>query len=105
VLGEFPAARLPAVLIPYPVAGVNQEDNARWLEARGGAVTLPDERARAGLLPLVQELLADESRLAAMREAMGNAAPRDSALRIVTMLRELARGARQPAPQKGRVNG
>jgi UDP-N-acetylglucosamine--N-acetylmuramyl-(pentapeptide) pyrophosphoryl-undecaprenol N-acetylglucosamine transferase len=105
VLGEFPAARLPAVLVPYPVAGVNQEDNARWLQAQGGAVTLRDEHARMGLLPQVRELLSDESRLATMREAMGRAAPRDASARIGAMLSQLAHKERLPASQKDRVNG
>ncbi|MGH2543843.1 MAG: UDP-N-acetylglucosamine--N-acetylmuramyl-(pentapeptide) pyrophosphoryl-undecaprenol N-acetylglucosamine transferase [Ardenticatenaceae bacterium] len=105
VLGEFPSAGLPAILVPFPVAGVNQEENARWLEARGGAVILTDERARMRLLPLVQELLTDDARLARMREAMHSAAPRDAAARIVAVLRGLAQGQQQLVWQKGRGDG
>ncbi len=93
VLGELPAAGLPAILVPFPVAGVNQEDNARWLEARGGARVLADEHVRQALLPMVQGLLADEERLAGMRDVMRAAARPDAAARVEAMLHDLANGS------------
>ncbi len=88
-LGEFPAAALPAILVPLPIAGVNQEDNARWLAEQGGALILEDERARLALLPMVQALLTDEARLHRMAAAMRAAAPANAAARIIALLHDM----------------
>ena len=48
-LGEFPVARLPAILAPYE--GVNQMDNAQALARRGAAVIVRDEELAAKLGP------------------------------------------------------
>ncbi len=69
VLGELPAAGLPAVLAPYPHAGEHQRLNAEYLAARGGAVVVDDGDLGA-FLPNVVALLADRSRLERMRQAM-----------------------------------
>ena len=90
VLGEFTAAALPAILVPLPIVGVNQHANAQWLEDYGGAVTLADEEAMTGLLPLARSILKDEARLERMREAMRAAALPDAANRIAEMLQGLA---------------
>jgi UDP-N-acetylglucosamine--N-acetylmuramyl-(pentapeptide) pyrophosphoryl-undecaprenol N-acetylglucosamine transferase len=67
---ELAAAGLPAVLVPYPHAtGDHQLKNARFFEAAGGAVVVPEselERAAA----VVEELVADAARLERMRRAM-----------------------------------
>lgn len=89
VLGEFTTAGLPAILVPLPIAGVNQMDNARWVEAQGGAVILENDHARTGLLPLVQTLLSEEERLAKMKQAMQSAAHPNAAKAIATMLLSL----------------
>jgi UDP-N-acetylglucosamine--N-acetylmuramyl-(pentapeptide) pyrophosphoryl-undecaprenol N-acetylglucosamine transferase len=68
VLGEVPAAALPAILVPGRYAGGHQRDNARWLE-QGGAAEVLDEDALTTLGARVVELLADLARLATMREA------------------------------------
>lgn len=90
VLGEFTAAALPAVLVPLPATGVNQQANADWVAARGGAVVLPDSQARARLLPLVRDLLQDEGRLRAMAAGMRAAAHPQAAAAIARMLLSLA---------------
>ncbi len=60
---------LPAVLIPYPHAAANhQEDNARWMAERGAAIVLPD----AELTP--ERLRAQTDALLARREEMAAAA-------------------------------
>ncbi|MDQ4078519.1 MAG: undecaprenyldiphospho-muramoylpentapeptide beta-N-acetylglucosaminyltransferase [Chloroflexota bacterium] len=105
VLGEFPAAGLPAILVPFPIRGVNQQDNAEWLESRGGAITLNDEGVRMELLPLVRELLTDAERLRRMERAMQEIARPDAAANIVAMLRALASNAGQPLQQKRQPNG
>jgi UDP-N-acetylglucosamine--N-acetylmuramyl-(pentapeptide) pyrophosphoryl-undecaprenol N-acetylglucosamine transferase len=74
---ELAAAGLPAVLVPYPHAtGDHQARNASYFEHAAGAIVLQDdELARAG--PLVRELIEDDAKLEAMREAMlGAAKPR-----------------------------
>jgi UDP-N-acetylglucosamine--N-acetylmuramyl-(pentapeptide) pyrophosphoryl-undecaprenol N-acetylglucosamine transferase len=68
VMGEFPAAALPSILVPYPHAGSHQEANARLLVQAGAALKLENGQL-AGLLPLVRELLADKGRLTQMAEA------------------------------------
>jgi UDP-N-acetylglucosamine--N-acetylmuramyl-(pentapeptide) pyrophosphoryl-undecaprenol N-acetylglucosamine transferase len=60
---------LPAVLIPYPHAAANhQEDNARWMAERGAAIVLPD----AELTP--ERLRAQTDALLARRDEMAAAA-------------------------------
>jgi UDP-N-acetylglucosamine--N-acetylmuramyl-(pentapeptide) pyrophosphoryl-undecaprenol N-acetylglucosamine transferase len=89
VLGELPAVALPAVLVPYPHAGGHQRINARYLERNGAAIILNDEDLR-NLLPLAGELLHDNRRLKAMRDASGRLARPDAADRIASILMELA---------------
>ncbi len=75
---------LPSVLIPYPHAsGNHQEANARWMERAGAAIVLPDreltpERLRA----VVDELVADGARRAAMTAAAARLARPDAARAI-----------------------
>jgi UDP-N-acetylglucosamine--N-acetylmuramyl-(pentapeptide) pyrophosphoryl-undecaprenol N-acetylglucosamine transferase len=91
---ELAAAGTPAILVPYPHAtGDHQTLNARHFERGGGAVLVPD--AAVDRVPaLVDELLADPERLAAMRDAMLALARPDAADVIADELVALARGAR-----------
>lgn len=91
VLGEFTAAELPAILVPLPIAGVHQEDNARWLESRGGAVIVENARLQTDLLPMVQTLLDLKGRLHGMQEAMRAAAYPAAGANIVAMLNSLVK--------------
>jgi UDP-N-acetylglucosamine--N-acetylmuramyl-(pentapeptide) pyrophosphoryl-undecaprenol N-acetylglucosamine transferase len=88
---ELAAAGTPAILVPYPHAtGDHQTLNARHFEQGGGAEVVPD--ADLGRIPaLVDELLADPDRLAAMRAAMHALAKPDAADEIAEELIELAR--------------
>ena len=71
---EVAAAGLPAVLVPSPnVTADHQTKNARYFEAAGGAVVVP-ERGLARAPEVVRELLADAGRLTAMGAAMRAAA-------------------------------
>ena len=90
VMGELPAVALPAILVPYPYAGGHQRLNARYLADNGAAVILED-RALGSFMPLMGELLHDEARLQAMREAARRLARPDAAARIAGMLIDLAR--------------
>lgn len=71
-LGEFPAAGLPAILVP--LMSVNQLDNAQALAGRGAAVIVRDEELGAKLAPTVIDLLSHHDQLAAMRSAMAGLA-------------------------------
>jgi UDP-N-acetylglucosamine--N-acetylmuramyl-(pentapeptide) pyrophosphoryl-undecaprenol N-acetylglucosamine transferase len=87
---ELAAAGLPAVLVPGEFAtGGHQRKNAEWFARAGGAVVVPE--ADAQCVPgLVDSLLADPARLAAMAKAMQTAAKPDAAERIADELIELA---------------
>lgn len=83
-LGEFPVARLPAVLAPY--AGVNQMDNAQALASRGAAVIVQDDDLPDRLAPTVAELLLDSGRRAQMEAALAGLARPDAAQKIADEL-------------------
>jgi UDP-N-acetylglucosamine--N-acetylmuramyl-(pentapeptide) pyrophosphoryl-undecaprenol N-acetylglucosamine transferase len=91
---ELAAAGLPAVLVPGAFAtGDHQEKNARWFADAGGAVVVPEtEAARAP--SVVEELLDDPDRLAAMAAAMRAVAKPDAAEEIADELVSLAAARR-----------
>ena len=67
---ELAAAGTPAILVPYPHATADHQTlNARAFERGGGAIVVP-ERELARVPALVESVLADRPRLAAMRESM-----------------------------------
>ena len=91
---ELAAAGTPAVLVPYPYATADHQTlNARHFERGGGAVLVPDEDVDR-VPELVDELLADPARLAAMRESMLTLARPDAADVIADELVALARAGR-----------
>ena len=92
---ELAAAGLPAVLVPGAFAtGQHQDKNARWFADAGGAVVVPEtEAARAP--QVVEELLDDADRLAAMAVAMRAVAKPDAAEEIADELISLAESARR----------
>lgn len=70
VLGELPARGLPAVLVPLPIAGGHQWDNARVLVDAGAAVAVDDAALDgARLAKVVGGLLDDPARRATMAAA------------------------------------
>jgi UDP-N-acetylglucosamine--N-acetylmuramyl-(pentapeptide) pyrophosphoryl-undecaprenol N-acetylglucosamine transferase len=89
-LGEFPAAGLPAVLVPYPHAGAHQWDNARHLVEAGAAMAIADADLGTALIPAALDLLTDSGRRATMRHAAGALAQPDAAQRIGELLIDLA---------------
>jgi UDP-N-acetylglucosamine--N-acetylmuramyl-(pentapeptide) pyrophosphoryl-undecaprenol N-acetylglucosamine transferase len=90
VLGEFPAVRLPSILVPYPHAGQHQQANADYLAQRGAAVVINDQELPAQLAPAILALLRSPDRLAAMSRAAAELARPDAAGSIVRELRRLA---------------
>jgi UDP-N-acetylglucosamine--N-acetylmuramyl-(pentapeptide) pyrophosphoryl-undecaprenol N-acetylglucosamine transferase len=91
---ELAAAGLPAVLVPGEFAtGQHQEKNARWFADAGGAVVVPE--ATAPEAPrIVEALLGDGERLAAMAAAMRAVAKPDAAEEIADELVSLAAARR-----------
>ncbi|MEA2396738.1 MAG: UDP-N-acetylglucosamine--N-acetylmuramyl-(pentapeptide) pyrophosphoryl-undecaprenol [Thermoleophilaceae bacterium] len=81
---ELAAARLPAVLVPYPHATAGHQDkNARWMADGGAAVVVPDSDLTPDRLAAeVGALLTDPTRLRAMSEAAARLARPDAADRI-----------------------
>ena len=93
VLGELPATRLPAILVPGEYEGWAQTPNARYLEAQGAAVLLPQSRI-AELPRLVASLLEDKERLQAMRDSLATLARPDAAEHLANLVIEMATSGR-----------
>ena len=83
-LAELTYLGKPAIIVPSPnVTNNHQEKNARVLERAGGAkVLLEGEFDAASLFGEIRDLLADEERLASMRNAMLSLAVPDAADKI-----------------------
>ena len=81
---EIAAHGRPAILIPYPHATADhQSANARYMEAAGAAVVIPDSELDGPRLAAeVGALLADPGRLAAMGRASAALARPDAAAEI-----------------------
>lgn len=92
ILGESPYFGLPSILVPYPYAWRYQKVNAEWLAGRGAAVVVEDEALPDALVPLVRELLQDETRRTAMGEAARQLARPDAARQLASLLMGLPRG-------------
>ena len=89
-LGEFPLLGLPAILVPYPHAWRYQKVNADYLAGQGAALLLEDASLKSGLAGAVKNLMADASRLEAMRRAMRALARPQAAAGIAGQLVKLA---------------
>jgi UDP-N-acetylglucosamine--N-acetylmuramyl-(pentapeptide) pyrophosphoryl-undecaprenol N-acetylglucosamine transferase len=87
---ELAAAGLPAVLVPYPFATADhQTKNARYFEAAGGAIVIPE--SELGRAPeTARSLLDDPDRLERMRAGMLGVARPDAAEQIAEELTALA---------------
>ena len=96
-LGELPATRLPAVLVPGEYEGWDQSPNARYLESEGAAVMLPQARLDTGLGPMVMSLLRDTVRLERMRQSLAGLAKPEAARTLARLVIEMA-GVREAVP-------
>ena len=95
-MGEFAAAGLPSLLVPYPYSGQHQDANADFLASRGAARKILDanlaprtEGAESGdgaLLHAVQTLLADKATLRSMSDNARKLARPDAARAIARQL-------------------
>lgn len=89
VLGELPAAELPALLVP--LSYVHQDENADYLVRHGAAVKLVNETLARELMPAIRQLLADPALLPAMRQAMRQCARPMAAMEMATLLMRIGR--------------
>jgi UDP-N-acetylglucosamine--N-acetylmuramyl-(pentapeptide) pyrophosphoryl-undecaprenol N-acetylglucosamine transferase len=91
VLGELPATRLPAILVPGEYEGWDQTPNARYLEENEAAVMLTQDRLQE-LQDTVTYLINNETRLANMRAALGRLARPDASENLARLIVEMAEG-------------
>jgi UDP-N-acetylglucosamine--N-acetylmuramyl-(pentapeptide) pyrophosphoryl-undecaprenol N-acetylglucosamine transferase len=104
---EVAAHGRPAILVPYPHATADhQTGNARWMEEGGAAVVIPDgELTAERLRGIVDDLLRDPDRLAAMAAASAALARPDAAAEIAGEVRRAAgkagEGSTPPALDAG----
>lgn len=89
VLGEFPAAGLPAILAPYPYAGAHQWLNANYLAQHGAAIAIDDADLDKRLQNTVIDLFTNQEKLAAMRQACQKLAQPEAALRLAQAILEV----------------
>jgi UDP-N-acetylglucosamine--N-acetylmuramyl-(pentapeptide) pyrophosphoryl-undecaprenol N-acetylglucosamine transferase len=89
-LGELPAARLPAVLVPGEYEGWDQGPNAQYLQDAGASVMLRQEDI-GELHELAVDLIKDEARLQRMRESLAGLARPDAAERLARLTVEMAK--------------
>lgn len=88
VLGEYPAAGLPSILVPYPYAGSHQMKNAYFLSQSGAALIMRNGQI-ASIHLAIRELLQDQETLHRMsREARSLSRPQ-AARDIASMLIEV----------------
>jgi UDP-N-acetylglucosamine--N-acetylmuramyl-(pentapeptide) pyrophosphoryl-undecaprenol N-acetylglucosamine transferase len=87
-VAELAAVGVPSVLVPLPGApGDHQTANARFLTRAGAAVLLPDDGFDTDtLIGVVEPLLADPDRLAAMGRAAAACGRRDAADRAAELV-------------------
>ncbi len=89
VLGEFPAAGLPAILVPYPYAGAHQSLNADYLVRHQAAVVINDAELNQKLKGTVVELITNKAKLQAMSQASASLARPEAATRLAEVIAEV----------------
>jgi UDP-N-acetylglucosamine--N-acetylmuramyl-(pentapeptide) pyrophosphoryl-undecaprenol N-acetylglucosamine transferase len=95
-LGELPAARLPAILVPGEYEGWAQTPNAAYMEKEGASILLPQSRI-AELPALVESLIKNPSRLEPMREVLASMARPGAADDLAKLVMEMATARRKVA--------
>ena len=88
-LGEFPAAGLPAILVPYPYAGAHQTVNANYLAKRGAALVINDADLDVKLKDSVIELITNPNKLQAMQIACSSLAKPEAASHLAQEILEV----------------
>lgn len=94
-IAELSAARLPAVLVPFPYAtGAHQESNAEQAAAAGAAVVVRQTGGcAAGAVAAALDLLSDDENLRRMARAAGRLAGSGSK-GVASLIEEIREGAR-----------
>jgi len=82
-LGEFPNFGLPAILVPYPHAWRYQQVNAEYLQSHGAAIMIGDGELADRIYGLVRDLMKDDDKRNAMRQAMQKLAKPHAAVAII----------------------
>jgi UDP-N-acetylglucosamine--N-acetylmuramyl-(pentapeptide) pyrophosphoryl-undecaprenol N-acetylglucosamine transferase len=100
-LAEASAVGLPMVVVPYPHASAHQAANARRLADAGAARIVADEDFGADALLAAAALLADESALGRMREAVREFARPGAAAAVAELVLSLAH--RSPVPSEATI--
>ncbi len=91
-LAELEFFKLPAIVVPYPLAGSHQEKNAACFAGQGGIVTLRQSAGTVGrLTDLVRELGEDEERRERMKSALRNNMSVNPAVNLARLAREMIR--------------
>jgi UDP-N-acetylglucosamine--N-acetylmuramyl-(pentapeptide) pyrophosphoryl-undecaprenol N-acetylglucosamine transferase len=91
VLGEYPVAGLPSILIPYAGGHRDQVRNAAYLAQNGAAIVLQDQEISTEMLAsTIKALLQDPARLPAMAQAARALARPDAAGDLARELTQLA---------------
>jgi len=88
-LGELPMFGLPAILVPYPFAWRYQRVNAEYLASHQAVEIIENDVLEAKLIPAVDRLISNPSRLAKMSAAMKSLAEPRAAMNIAALLLEL----------------
>jgi UDP-N-acetylglucosamine--N-acetylmuramyl-(pentapeptide) pyrophosphoryl-undecaprenol N-acetylglucosamine transferase len=95
MLGESPAFGLPSILVPLAWAWRYQKVNADYLCSRGTAVQLTDETLDEQLLPTIQALMTDSSKLAQMSQAARAMNIPNGAENLATLIEDVAKRGRK----------
>ena len=90
---ELAATGRPGILVPAPVAGGHQRQNAAALAAAGAALTLDEDASGAEFARALCALADDSERRADMSRAALRLLPEEPAERLAARLHELARRA------------
>ena len=90
VIGEYPAAGLPAVLAPIGEAGGHQRFNAEALQRAGAAVIVDNDSIEGELFGATAAILRDAEQLRAMRDSVLALRRLDGAEAIGRVLLEFA---------------
>lgn len=90
VLGEFPAAGLPAILVPYPYAGAHQRLNADYLARHQAAIVIEDAELKLRLKETILDLMTNREKLQAMGHASQRLAKPRAAAQLAREILEVA---------------
>jgi UDP-N-acetylglucosamine--N-acetylmuramyl-(pentapeptide) pyrophosphoryl-undecaprenol N-acetylglucosamine transferase len=98
-VAELCACGVPSILMPYPFhKDMHQRANARVLADAGGAILLEDEKEQAKnaarLRPILESLLYDTAKRAAMSAAARSLGKPDAAEQVAKVITEMAAGGR-----------